>query len=44
MEGVPRYATILMEASDVPAILATLLAPMQGHVKVSYNEKLGDIS
>ena len=39
MEGVPRYATILMEASDVPAILATLLVPMQGHVKVSEEYK-----
>ena len=38
MEGVLRYATILLEASSVPATLATLLVPMQDHVWVSeYN-------
>ena len=35
MEGVLRYATILLEASDVPATLAILLVLMQGHVRVS---------
>ena len=34
MEGVLRYATILLEASHVPATLATLLVLMQDHVWV----------
>ena len=35
MEGVLRYAPILLEASPVPATLATLLGLMQDHVWVS---------
>ena len=35
MEGVLRYAPILLEASRVPATLATLLVLMQDHVWVS---------
>ena len=35
MEGVLRYATILLEASGVYATLATLLVQMQDHVWVS---------
>ena len=34
MEGVPKSATILLEASHVPATLATLLVLMQDHVRV----------
>ena len=37
MEGVLRYATILLEASRVPATLATLLVLMQDHVRVREN-------
>eukprot|EP00731_Ephydatia_muelleri_P028193 Em0019g1066a len=36
MEGVLRYAPILLEASPVPATLATLLVLMQDHVWVRY--------
>ena len=39
MEGVLRYATILLEAFDVPATVATFLVLMQGHVRVSELEK-----
>ena len=35
MEDVLRYAPILLEASHVPATLATLLVLMQDHVLVS---------
>ena len=35
MEGVFRYATILLEAFDVPVSLATLYLLMEGHVRVS---------
>ena len=35
MEGVLRYAPILLEASHVPATLATLLMLMRDHVWVS---------
>ena len=35
MEGVLRYAPILLEASTVPATLATPLVLMQDHVWVS---------
>ena len=35
MEGVLRYATIRLEASHVPATLATLLVLMEDHVWVS---------
>ena len=35
MEGVLRYAPILLEASHVPVTLATLLMLMQDHVWVS---------
>ena len=35
MEGVPKSATIRLEASPVPATLATLLVQMQDHVWVS---------
>ena len=37
MEGVPKFATIRLEASHVPATLATLLVLMQDHVRVSEN-------
>ena len=37
MEGVLRYAPILLEASRVPATLATLLVRMQDHVWVREN-------
>ena len=37
MEGVLRYAPILLEASHVPATLATLLVLMQDHVRVREN-------
>ena len=37
MEGVPKSATIRLEASHVPATLATLLVLTQDHVRVREN-------
>ena len=34
MEGVLRYAAMLLEASHVPVTLVTLYLLMQGHVRV----------
>ena len=43
MEGVFTYATILLEASHVPATLATILRQMQDHVWVSEHKFLNEI-